>query len=115
MTKLKSRGLLAACAAGAVLVSQVGVARADPDPVSDSWQATCQVLSKDLTGNPATDLSVLAGIGAGIARYYGVTVDQAVAIELAQVSYYCPRWMPYVRAATHSGAPGAPSSGGVAA
>ncbi|OBI44898.1 hypothetical protein A5707_02465 [Mycobacterium kyorinense] len=70
-------------------------ASADPsDPVGDSEQATCSVLSEDLNGEPAHDEGVITSIAQAIAEYYGIATKTAVGIELEQVKTYCPALYP---------------------
>jgi hypothetical protein len=81
------------------------VANADPDPVSDSEQATCEVLSENLNGNADHDFHSLTVISDAISMNYKVSQDRALKIELEQVKAYCPSLWPYVENAAENGHP----------
>ena len=96
-----TRPIVAAALAAAALHG-AAVGSADPysaDPIADSWQTTCDVLGRNLTGNPQRDADTFVRVVEGIQQHYVLSYDAGVLVMQQQVQQHCVALKPRVDAA----------------
>lgn len=90
------RLLVVAALAGAFLH---GAAIGSADPISDSWQTTCDVLGHKLTGNPQRDADTYVRVVQGIQHRYVLSYDAGIIVMEQQVQQHCVAVKPRLDAA----------------
>jgi type IV secretory pathway VirB2 component (pilin) len=93
---------LAALAVPALVVAAASPAHADPSTseiVEDSWESTCNQLSKELTGSPAGDMAVLVSISQNLANFYQISMHDASKAVGEIIGSHCPQYETNVNAA----------------
>jgi hypothetical protein len=87
--------IAAALAAGALDGAAVGSA----DPIADSWQVTCDVLGRNLSGDPQHDADTFVRVVEGIQHRYVLSYDAGVIVMQQQVQQHCVALKPRLDAA----------------
>jgi hypothetical protein len=84
--------LLVAAALATTSLYGAALTSADPhsgDPIADSWQTTCDVLSRNLNGNPQHDADIFVRVVEGIQHRYVLSYDAGVLVMQQQVQQHC--------------------------
>jgi hypothetical protein len=76
-----------------------GAAVGSADPIADSWQSTCDVLTKKLTGDPQHDADTYVRVAEGIQHRYRLSYDAAEIVMEQQVQQHCVGLKPRIDAA----------------
>lgn len=76
-----------------------GVAHADPLPFNESWKGTCKIMSQEIKpGDQNANTGVVLAVATLLNEKYGVPLDSAPVIILAQVQQHCPEYLADVEA-----------------
>jgi hypothetical protein len=93
---------MAASALAALAVAVASPSHADAniaEIINGSGDITCGRLSRQLTGDPANDLTVFMNIGEGLASFYAISLHDASTATGRIIATRCPQYEPNILAA----------------